>query len=81
MTTTLHNRIVQTLKREIVGYQITCPVTGKVLDVRTAKFSADHDMLPVHAFDPSVTLEDLVANWDVTGKMISQWQRGQGLWG
>lgn len=86
MTTTLHDKIVKNLKRDIVASQIVCPVTGNVLDARTAKFSADHDLLPVMAFDPVVNEEALFAAMqstakpELTGKTLSQFQRGKGLW-
>lgn len=85
-TNTLHDKIVKNLKRDIVAAQIVCPVTGNVLDARTAKFSADWDMLPVMAFDPVVNEAALFQavhsphHPQITGKTLSQFQRGEGLW-
>lgn len=58
----LTDTIYREFKRQIVRSQITCPITGKVLDVRTAKFSVDSIGDPQHAFAPEAT-EQQIAEW------------------
>lgn len=55
----LQERLTHALKRGIIQTQITCPITGEVLDLRTAQFSVDKDGDPQRAFAPEVTEKEI----------------------
>jgi len=59
----LQERIIKEYKRYLVSTQILCPITGKVLDVRTAIYSVDADGDPLRAYDPSCS-EEQVADYE-----------------
>ncbi len=58
----LEEKMRKELKRYIVSRQIFCPITKKVLDIRTAQFTVDADGDPKHAFDKTAT-EAEIATW------------------
>lgn len=57
----LEEKMRKELKRYIVSRQIFCPITKKVLDIRTAQFTVDADGDPKYAFDPSLHPEVITA--------------------
>ena len=59
---TITDRITRQLKVYAIARQILCPITGHVLDIRTAQFSVDADGDPQYAFDPACT-EQQIADW------------------
>lgn len=73
---TLADILRKELKRSIIQRQITCPITGKVLDVRTAVFSVDNDGDPQTAFDPSVTEQEVSDYADLVA-LASAVQKGR----
>ena len=59
---TITEKVHRALKRYAVQRQIFCPITQKVLDIRTAQFSVDADGDPQFAFAPEAT-EQQIAEW------------------
>ena len=59
---TITDRMIRNFKIFIISKMILCPITGHVLDIRTAQFSVDEDGDPKFAFDPECT-EQQIAEW------------------
>ncbi len=48
----LRDKLILELKKGIIGQFITCPATGAVLDIRTARFLVDSDGDPAYPLSP-----------------------------
>lgn len=51
---TIQDQVTKQLRKHLVQKQITCPVSGDVLDVRTARYIEDEEGTPYVAIAPRV---------------------------
>lgn len=72
--------VVRTVRRQLLTYiiqrNIFCPVSGEVLDVRTAKYFVDKDGDPAYVLSPKVydavvTNPGLVAQMEARGYFVA----------
>lgn len=52
MKTDIEKAVDKQMLTYLVQRQITCPITGAVLDVRTARYFVDHDGSPAYVLSP-----------------------------